>query len=265
MSALSSSRLCAADLAGRVLQPPPGVTAPAPQRHALSMSPAEKLTRESPFALVAVTALHLLLLMGLAHHVREPRLAVVPPAVVGMLVTAPPKVEPLPLPIVDQTRPVPQPVVRRQPTPSLPTAAPSKRAVTASPPELVAPVLAESAAVQAPPSPAPVHVTAPAPAPVVAPEPVVPPRADAAHLNNPAPAYPPISRRLGEQGRVQLDVYILADGSVGEIKLRRSSGYAQLDQAALEAVRNWRYEPARRGNEAIAFWYVQPVTFSLDG
>jgi protein TonB len=95
--------------------------------------------------------------------------------------------------------------------------------------------------------------------------PVVPPRADAAHLINPAPAYPAISRRLGEQGQVQLDVYILTDGSVGEIKLKRSSGFPRLDQAALDAVRHWRYQPARRGHEAIAFWYVQPLIFSLDG
>jgi protein TonB len=94
--------------------------------------------------------------------------------------------------------------------------------------------------------------------------PVTPPRTDASHLNNPAPAYPAMSRRLSEEGRVLLDVYILADGSVGEVKLKRSSGFPRLDTAAAEAVRRWRYVPARRGNEPIPFWYVQPVTFSLD-
>jgi protein TonB len=87
---------------------------------------------------------------------------------------------------------------------------------------------------------------------------------DAAHLNNPAPAYPALSRRFGEQGQVLLDVHILADGRVGDIKLRRSSGFSRLDGAALEAVRHWRYVPARHGNEPIAYWYVQPVTFSLN-
>jgi len=90
------------------------------------------------------------------------------------------------------------------------------------------------------------------------------PRTDASHLNNPAPHYPTLSRRFGEQGRVLLDVYILPDGSVGEIKLNTSSGFARLDEAALAAVRTWRFVPARRGDEPIPYWYIQPVTFSLD-
>lgn len=74
-----------------------------------------------------------------------------------------------------------------------------------------------------------------------------------------------MSKRLGEQGTVQLSVYVLQDGSVGEVKLKRSSGHQRLDQAALDAVRLWRYQPARRGSEAVATWFIQPVTFSLDG
>jgi protein TonB len=90
------------------------------------------------------------------------------------------------------------------------------------------------------------------------------PRTDATHLNNPAPHYPTLSRRFGEQGRVLLDVYILPDGSVGEIRLNTSSGFRRLDEAALAAVRNWRFVPARRGESAIPYWYVQPITFSLN-
>lgn len=61
-----------------------------------------------------------------------------------------------------------------------------------------------------------------------------------------------------------LDVYILPDGSVGEIKLNKSSGFPRLDNAALQAVKNWKYVPAKRGDTAIAFWYVQPVSFVLN-
>ncbi len=106
-------------------------------------------------------------------------------------------------------------------------------------------------------------------APVVAPAlpaepaPVTPPRVDATQLTNPAPTYPPLSRRLGEQGQVVFDVYILADGTVGEIKLKKSSGYARLDTAAHKALQQWRYIAARRGEVAIPYWYVQPILFTL--
>jgi protein TonB len=73
-----------------------------------------------------------------------------------------------------------------------------------------------------------------------------------------------MSRRLGEQGRVVLDVYILPSGLVGEIRLKVSSGSKRLDEAALQAVRRWKYVPAKRGDEAIAYWYVQPLSFSLN-
>lgn len=265
MSALPSSASNAAGLAGHAAQLRPDTKASERQRHTHAMSLVQRCNREGPLALVAVTALHLLLLVGLVRHMSEPHVAMVPPTVMGMLVTAPPVVEPVPLPLLEQPLPIPapapRPVLQRQPTSPVPVAASSEHAVAA--PEPVLPAATDAVPAQAPTVP----TLAPAPplAPVATHEPVVPPRADAAHLNNPVPVYPPISRRLGEQGWVQLDVYILADGTVGEIKLKRSSGYARLDQAALEAVRNWRYQPARRGNEAIAFWYVQPLTFSLDG
>ena len=95
------------------------------------------------------------------------------------------------------------------------------------------------------------------------PPPVIPPRIDASQLDNPVPPYPPLSRRLSEQGQVLLDVYILPDGSVGEIKLKSSSGYPRLDESALATVKRWRYVPAKRGGEPIPYWYVQPIVFSL--
>jgi protein TonB len=91
-----------------------------------------------------------------------------------------------------------------------------------------------------------------------------PPRTDAEHLNNPAPVYPAISRRMGEQGKVLIDVHILPNGSVEQLKIRTSSGYPRLDEAALKAVKQWKYVPAKRGDQAIAFWYIQPISFVLN-
>ncbi|MGQ5525224.1 energy transducer TonB [Chitinimonas sp. PSY-7] len=94
---------------------------------------------------------------------------------------------------------------------------------------------------------------------------VVPPRSDASHLNNPAPVYPALSRKLGEQGRVLLSIHVLADGSVGEIQLKQSSGFSRLDEVALVTVKRWKFVPARQGDTSIAYWYTQPMNFTLDG
>ena len=197
------------------------------------------------------------------------------PRVMGMLVSppvaavAPPKPKTQAAP--SKPRPKTRPPAKPKPAPVLPAppGPPSERAITppaapetpAVPFEDVAPVATEAEGTAS----ASENVTlADSGTQVPTEAPVELPRTDAGHLNNPAPAYPSLSRRFGEEGRVLLDVYILADGRVGEITLNRSSGFARLDHAALETVRNWRYMPARRGGEAIPFWYVQPITFSLD-
>lgn len=94
-------------------------------------------------------------------------------------------------------------------------------------------------------------------------EAVVLPRVDVLGLQNSVPAYPQLSTRLGEAGNVTLLLLIGADGSVEEIKLERSSGFSRLDRAAIEAVKRWRFIPARQGGQAISYWYSQLVSFSL--
>ncbi len=231
--------------------------------------------------LLLIGALHAALLWRLSTELTRRPKVLVPPSLMSLLMPPPPAVtEPVPLPVQTLPPEKPKPVVLSKlikPAPVAPTtflstvppiippplSAPSEKAVTAPPPEPPTPRPSESVAL-VPEAPAP----APAPAPIAAREPtlvpVVPPRSDAAHPNNPAPNYPPVSRRTGEQGRVLIDVYILADGLVEQIKLKKRSGFPRLDDAALDAVRRWRYQPARRGDEAINFWYVQPLNFSLD-
>jgi len=93
--------------------------------------------------------------------------------------------------------------------------------------------------------------------------PIVSPRSDASHLNNRAPVYPRASLRRHEEGKVILELLVRADGTVGSVRVKGSSGHQRLDNAALKAVRHWRYVPARQNNEAIDFWYQQPLVFSL--
>ncbi len=92
---------------------------------------------------------------------------------------------------------------------------------------------------------------------------VAPPHLDATGLNNPPPIYPRTALRLRQEGTVILSLLVRADGSVDEMGIKKSSGYARLDKAALKAVKRWRYMPAQRGDEAIDFWYEQPIVFSL--
>jgi protein TonB len=77
------------------------------------------------------------------------------------------------------------------------------------------------------------------------------------------PSYPRTARRLGVQGTTLLSVFVTVDGRVGEVVVRQSAGHPDLDEAAADAVRRWRFEPARRGAEAIAMWVLLPVEFRL--
>ena len=90
------------------------------------------------------------------------------------------------------------------------------------------------------------------------------PRFDAAYLNNPAPAYPAVSRRLGEEGRVLLAVQVDADGAPRQVRIARSSGYPRLDAAAQVAVEKWRFVPARQGEHSVAASVNVPIHFRLD-
>jgi protein TonB len=164
-----------------------------------------------------------------------------------------------------ESRPPEPPAAR----PELPRPLPRKARPVARPEAVPPPVMTA-----APEAPAPAGDFSvppqPAPAPVEAgPAPPAPPavtaaRFDADYLHNPAPAYPVMSRRLGEQGRVVLNVRVLADGMPGKVEVRTSSGFPRLDQAALEAVGRWRFVPARRGEEPVEAWVLVPVNFSLD-
>lgn len=89
------------------------------------------------------------------------------------------------------------------------------------------------------------------------------PRFDADYLANPPPAYPVSARRRGIEGTVLLDVRVGPGGEAREVKLARGAGETALDEAAYEAVRGWRFVPARRGAEAVEAWVRIPVVFRL--
>ncbi|HWT54208.1 MAG TPA: TonB family protein [Rhodocyclaceae bacterium] len=152
--------------------------------------------------------------------------------------------------------PKPQPVVKQQPKPTpVPKIAPadSKTAISRE---------------QAAPTPTTTQVqSTAAPSGADKPNPTQAdsqPQFQAAYLNNPRPAYPAMSRRLGEEGRVEVEVQVQPDGLPSKVSLKRSSGYERLDSAALEAIKRWKFVPAKRNGEAVAASVIVPMPFILE-
>ena len=77
------------------------------------------------------------------------------------------------------------------------------------------------------------------------------------------PSYPSTARRLGIEGTSLLRVFVGADGRVTDIEVDQSAGHPDLDRAAIDAVRRWKFEPGRRGSEPIGMWVRLPVQFVL--
>jgi protein TonB len=199
---------------------------------------------QSPAALLAVIALHIVALALLLHY--QPGLSSAMSQVLNVsMITLP---QALPVEAVPEP-PKPKPVRKAERiTPPAPIAIPNQTAISAPP----APPAAEVVA-SAPPAP---------PAP---PAPIVLPRFDADYLQNPAPLYPSMARRMGEQGRVLLRVVVRPDGTPDAVVLRQSSGSQRLDEAALEAVRKWRFVPAKQGSTPVTAAVIVPIVFSLEG
>jgi periplasmic protein TonB len=83
------------------------------------------------------------------------------------------------------------------------------------------------------------------------------------YRENVPPVYPEIARMRGYEGIVLVAAEILPDGSVGNMKIRKSSGYAILDQSAVEAVKPWKFEPAKKSGKPFAVWVELPIKFVL--
>ena len=227
-----------------------------PRQEALTTPP--RMDRR--FAVVAtVIGLHVLGLWALqAGLLRRAVELVVPVAVMADLIEPPqPQVTPEPTP--PKPQPAPKPV------------APVQRAVKQAPmplaiPDPVPAPAAPTGVVSAPPEPPPAVTEPVAAAPVAPPAPpkVELPSSDASYLNNPPPPYPPLSKRLGEQGLVVVRVHISTDGIATRAEVQKSSGFPRLDETAIQTVLRWRYVPGKRAGVPEAMWYSVPINFVLD-
>ncbi|PAY16899.1 hypothetical protein CKO51_24515 [Rhodopirellula sp. SM50] len=81
--------------------------------------------------------------------------------------------------------------------------------------------------------------------------------------SNPPPQYPLDAARNRLEGTVLLRLRVDTSGNVSDVEIIESSGHGSLDQAAVEAVKRWKGQPARRFGRAIASEEVLPVRFRL--
>ena len=234
--------------------PLPLSTSPLPATGAAAYAP--RLSRAS---LAGVLAAHaaLLALFWLTPDAPEP---ITPPRPLTVSLITPeveapePQPKPTPVPPKPVVKPLPPPPVlvaeRPQPTPQPVIEAPKPVPVPEPVPEVLPP-------------PAPPVVVAEAPKPAPPPPPPSPPRA-ADYLNNPKPPYPALSKRLGEEGIVRLNILVNPDGSVARLEIAKSSGYPRLDEVALKTVQSsWKFEPARQAGKPIQAWVIVPIQFTL--
>ena len=201
--------------------------------------------RFSAAAIVGIAAAHLGIFAVLASLDVIPLPAPLATLMVHIVPPAPP-----PAPVITPPRPQP---VEHKPLPR-PQAVPRQQPQTLAAQSEAASAPAEIAVVKEAPPPAP-----PAPAAIS------PARFDADYLQNPPPAYPALSRRMGEEGKVVLRVFVEPTGRPSQIEIKTGSGSSRLDQAAQEAVWRWKFVSARRGDEVIGAWVLVPIVFNLRG
>lgn len=80
-------------------------------------------------------------------------------------------------------------------------------------------------------------------------------------VNKVTPLYPPLAKQARIQGTVRLQAVIAKDGSIVELQVL--SGHPLLQQAALDAVRQWRYHPTLLNGEPVEVVTTVDVIFTL--
>lgn len=158
----------------------------------------------------------------------------------------------------DALKPPPKPVEKPKVQKSKPVKKPEplKKPAPPVPPAPTAPSVPAPAA----PTPAPPAPAAAAPAAPVKESAAI---SGLASLGNRPPEYPGAALRKGMEGRVILRIKVLPNGRAGTVEVTKSSGKQVLDDAAVEAVRNWKFIPAKRGDTPIEGFATQTIDFKL--
>ena len=198
-------------------------------------------------ALVFTGLLNAALIYAVASGLAE-RVVVSLPAVLQAEVKPPPVQEAQPLPAPVATPEMAQPSMPQIPVPVV--------QIIRAPAEVSPSITAIT--VEKPVAQRPVHV------PSQFAQPAEGTRAIGVAATHTSPAYPAMARRLGEQGRVELRIFVNTQGQVSDVQVAKSSGSYRLDEAAVEWVKkHWRYRPATKDGKPVESTERAAVIFNL--
>jgi protein TonB len=79
-----------------------------------------------------------------------------------------------------------------------------------------------------------------------------------------SPEYPAEARSRGVSGFVMLKIFVGANGFVEEVKVEKSEPNGFFENAAINAIRSWRFEPAINKGTAVSAWTTQRIKFELN-
>jgi periplasmic protein TonB len=191
--------------------------------------------------LVVIVLLHAGFFWSLSNGLSRPILAFTEPRIVARF-------------LPDDVKPLPPPPRTLDVKPRIETAIPVE------PIPVLGPVTegATSIHLDTTPNLPPVTIVEPRPAPVI-----VQPQIDPARTLS-QPAYPPQDIRMGNTGTVLLAVLVLPDGTVGDVRVERSSGFPRLDASASSEARQWRFRPGLLDGVPRPMWKQLPIVFRLE-
>jgi protein TonB len=184
--------------------------------------------------------------------------------VIQATLVSPPKSAQLPVPpTIAEKRPesaLPKPVLKKPEKPKvIAKPKPIAPSPVAKPQPAEAPEM-KSEAVQAP---VPQTVAPPVAAPP-APEPLTEATEIGGTLRNIAKHYPATALQRGWEGKVVLEVQILANGTTGYVKVLQGTGHDLLDEAAVEAIKEAPWVPAKRGTKPVDSIRKLPIIFKIN-
>jgi protein TonB len=227
---------------------------------AFSLHGAER--RVIPLGLIIL--LHVAFLYGALYGMQHPASThVMPREVIATFITPQPARDP-----ESQVKPPAPPVLKSAPKLASKPTPVAKKALTprAAPSPAPAPI-EQSVAAPAPAAAAPSTPEPPAAAPVApaAPPAPAPPKtvSGVEYVQPPQPDYPPISKRMGEEGKVMLRVLVSERGHPEEVDIQKSSGFIRLDEAARRAAMRAMFKPHLEDGKPVAVYALIPIIFSI--